>query len=89
MLFGREAFGAGEEDVSEGVAMEVGKIRSSRFIASSCGVLETAWADCRSCAIPEGAEEFACWLLKASSTTARMPPKRLIVLCRVLTLLTP
>ena len=55
----REATGAGEGDVSDGVAIEVGNIRSSRFIASSCGVLVAAPPDCRSCAMPEGVEEVA------------------------------
>ena len=40
--------GAGDGDASEGVAIEVGKMRSSRFIASSWGVLDVAASDCRS-----------------------------------------
>ena len=52
--------GSGEDEASEGEAIEEGKMKSSRFIESDKGALD--WStDCRSCAMPEGALVFMLW----------------------------
>ena len=51
---------AGRGD-SPGVAMEVGKMKSSMFIRSEEAGEFVSSPDSRSCAIPEGALAACCW----------------------------
>lgn len=51
---------SGEDEASEGEAIEEGNMKSSRFIESDRGTLD--WStDSRSCAMPEGALVFVFW----------------------------
>lgn len=51
----------GVGEIPAGVPIEVGTMKSSRFMASSVCVGLIVWSeDCRSCAMPLGALRFCC-----------------------------
>jgi len=55
--------GVGGVEMSAGDAMEVGKMKSSIFIASGSGLSDARSMDSRSCAMPEGALVDCCFAL--------------------------